>query len=129
MLTALFKFPKLETVIMPRYLVEKYSTMFTNEFENQDIADQIRVDRVIELSMNVWWAEYFSAIIEDYDAMQAEWNMLKIFFKWMLSGKIVEEPGLELKSVSWGVACGELFKADIQNWVPDDGMARQAPAA
>jgi hypothetical protein len=79
--------------------------------------------------MNRWWNKYFTAIMVDFEAMQAEWNMLKIFFKWMLSGKIVEKPGLELKYVSWGVACDAHFKADVENWVPDDGMARQSSAA
>ena len=121
--------PHYEIIIISRYLLEKYTTMFTNEFENQDIADQTGLDRVIELSMNLWWEKYFSAIKDDFDAMQAEWDMLKIFFKWMLSGKIVEEPGLELKNISWGVTCNALSVADVQNWVPDDGMAHQAPAA
>jgi hypothetical protein len=115
MLTAMFERPRYETVIMPRYLLEKYSTMFTDEFEINDIADRTGIDRVIGLSMNLWWSKYFSEIEDDFDAMQAEWNMLKIFFKWMLSGKIVEEPGLELKNISWGVACNALFVADVQN--------------
>lgn len=129
MLTAMFERPHYETIIMPRYLLEKYSTMFINEFEKEDIADQTRFDRVIELSMNLWWKAYYSDIVDDFQAMQAEWNMLKLFFKWMLSGKIVEEPGLELKHVSWGVLCDTLFRAHIENWVRDDGMARQASAA
>jgi hypothetical protein len=129
MLTAMFERPRYETVIMPRYLLEKYSTMFTDEFEINDIADRTGIDRAIGLSMNLWWSKYFSEIEDDFDAMQAEWNMLKIFFKWMLSGKIVEEPGLELKNISWGVTCNALSVADVQNWVPDDGMAHQAPAA
>jgi len=42
--------------------------------------------------------------------------LLKVFFKWMLSGKIMEELGLELKYVSWGVTCDALFKVDVENW-------------
>jgi ribosomal protein S17E len=129
MLTAVFEMPHYEIIIIPRYLIEKYTTMFTDEFEKEGLADSARLGRVIELSMNLWWSKYFSAIKDDFEAMQAEWDMLKIFFKWMLSGKIVEEPGLELKHVSWGVTCDALFKADIENWVRDDGMARQVPAA
>jgi ribosomal protein S17E len=79
MLTAMFERPHYETVIMPRYLLEKYSTMFTDEFEINDIADRTGIDRVIELSINFWWSKYFSEIEDDFDAMQAEWNMLKIF--------------------------------------------------
>jgi hypothetical protein len=129
MLAAMFKYPHYETIIMPRYLLEKYSSMFINESEANDVADQTRLDRVIELSMNLWYKEYFPNVDGAFDIMQAEWSMPKILFKWMLSGRIVEEPDLELNNVSWGVACNALFVADIKNWVRGDGMAHQALAA
>jgi hypothetical protein len=62
--------------------------------------------------------------------MHAEWNMLKLFFKWMLCGKIVEAPSMRLENVSWETASSALFRDDVASWVrANDGMERLAPTA
>lgn len=130
MLTALFERNVLDIVIMPRHLLDKYTIMFTNGFEKEDRADPARHDKILDFSMNDLWKSYFPEILEDIDAMHAEWNMLKLFFKWMFFGKIVEAPGMDLEDVSWRPTCSALFTADVASWVRDhDGLTRQAPIA
>jgi len=52
-----------EIIIIPHHLIKKYTTMFTDEFEKEDLADSAKLDRVIELSMNLWWGK------DDFETM------------------------------------------------------------
>jgi hypothetical protein len=42
----------IEIVIIPRHLLEKYTTMFTDEFEKEDRADPTRHCSIIDLSIS-----------------------------------------------------------------------------
>jgi hypothetical protein len=121
-----------EKFVIPRYLLEKHSSLFKEELAAYDISDPAKIQQTIPLSLATWYNRMRTGHVQSEWNLLRDWNMLQLFCKWMLCGRIIGEPMIHPKDLPWEKACDPLFMADVAIWILEGTKKRmesQASAA
>jgi hypothetical protein len=109
-----------EKLVIPRYLLEKHCDLFKEDLAVHDVSDLANIQQTIPLSLNNWYNRVRSAHVQSEWNLVHEWNILQLFCKWMLCGRIVGVPMIHPKDVPWEKACDPLFMTDLAILILED---------
>jgi hypothetical protein len=107
---------KIETLKVPRYFLDKCFNIFEDSLRAHDLHDPLRQSNIVIMNLAGWYNT------RGLHHLQTEWNMLQIFFKWLLCGRIVGEPDYDVPCISWGERCPVAFANAISHRINDRGI-------
>ncbi len=120
-----------EIITIPRYLLEKHSSIFKEELKYHDITDPSKKQQTIPLSLSSWYNRHRIGPNQRQSELDIlrDWNMLTIFCKWTLCGRVIGKPMVHPKDVPWGSKADPLCMADIAYWILEDTQRRKQSQA
>jgi hypothetical protein len=107
---------------MPRYLLDKSFDIFEERFQAHDHFDPGRDSPTIMVDLMDWYCKCGPQHLE------AEWNMMKIFLKWLLCGRLIGDVDFHVHRLSWGESCPIAFVSAVSQWFHDVNARGASPS-